>query len=532
MALLVRHFAANPSDPTESLSSQYLPSVLTFIAWGAPRIVYPGIDVDFEMIGYDHFRRTRIWSIDSGPGWLSIGSTNGRLTGSPPTDATDHVITVRMTPGSGTPVTLTFTMQVNSAKCLSVSTTGNDSNDGTLDEPYRNIEKALDVAAATPSSGWTIYVRTGTYTEAWAGNVARWGQDFTLTNPGMLRRYPGESFTINNVVKGFGTYQRYFIFYGFEIVGGSESENSCCGGSRKQIVHSVTAHGYHTDNVDNNPAGILTAYDAIAYKCKAYDNNSPSDLVSQNNSNFLHYCDKENDGSESFIIDCIADGGSINGFKLKHSGDDRVFYMGNVSKGSPNGFLLASDWCSVLGSLVVGDVSFGVGNRSCISNGGSSEGNGSIGHTQGILVDGNLFIGETDMTCLDMGYDQYITPRTASNCPVYRDNTIVTVETTTVGGGNYFNWPLRRYNYDGIAMPSPGVRKVIDNVIYSSSSSLVQWDHTNVETTRTISQLNSQPECSGNTHAGAIGSTTLTKQAAGYNWSYTAAGGLVQGSAL
>lgn len=522
--LMLRSSISGGSEPSESLPSQYVvDSALTWIAWDAPMIVYPGVDVDYKMTGYDWFNRALAWSIDSGPGWLSIGSTSGILTGTPPTDSVNESVTVRMTPAGGTAATKTFTLQVASSKCKFVATTGNDSNAGTLASPYLTIEKALDVAAASPSGGWTVLIRGGSYTEGWAGNVARWGQDFTAANPMTLRSYPGETVTITNSAKGFGTFQEYFVYYGLDIVGGSEPENGCLVVNAKNVAKLVNVSGYRLANENENPTGFMGGYDCILDSCTSEDNHGTTGGYNQNNSNYLHYCDRANTGLQAFYIDCIGAGENVINFKLKHSGLDRVHYHRCVAYGASNGFDIASNWATARFCLAVSDNTFEVGNGSAIAFGNSS----GTEDDEGLLYDGCLLIALSGSNCLDLSFWG---SQTASNCPIARANTLVTVATASTAG-NGTNWAVRRQSY-GSPIASPPVRMLVDNIIYSPSSSLVQLNATDSVAQLTLSQLNAKPECSGNTHAGALGSAELTYQAAGYNWSFTSAGGLVQGSAL
>jgi Big-like domain-containing protein/uncharacterized protein DUF1565 len=67
---------------------------------------------------------------------------------------------------------------------LYVSTTGNDSNAGTLASPLKSLSKAFELAA----SGTIIYVRQGTYTGVQFVNHRR----FNPLDPVTLESYPGE----------------------------------------------------------------------------------------------------------------------------------------------------------------------------------------------------------------------------------------------------------------------------------------------------------------------------------------------------
>jgi hypothetical protein len=508
-------------DPTESLPSQYVvDTALTWISWDAPTIAYPGIDIDYTMLGYDYFNRVLTWSIDSGPGWLSIGSSSGKFTGVPTTDNVNEPVTVRLTPQGGTPVTTSFTIQVDADKCKFVSTTGNDSTGtGAIGAPYLTISKALDVCASgSANTGWLIIIRGGEYTDSWTNNTT-WTDSGTAANPLIIRPYPGETFTINNDVKGWGMPAEWVIYHGpFEVLGGSESENSCLGVNRNQVAKLITGGGYRLSNPDNNPTGFKTRSNARLYRCYSSNNYSAANQGSQNNSNFLHFCDG-GDEDEAFYIECGGLGESVANWKLKHSGTGRVHVHRCAMRDSPNGTDMRSDWSSVRHSLIHVSKVFANGNGSAVNWGNSSGTNASLG----ILYDGNLIICE-DGTCgIEWGWDG---SQDATNCPVGRANTIV-----MLGEPGASNFAVLRQSY-GASVPSPPVRRLIDNIIYSPDSAQVQLNATTSNDVLTIAEMNAEPCCSGNVHMGAIGSTELTYQAAGYNWSFTAAGGLVQGSAL
>jgi hypothetical protein len=160
------------------------------------------------------------------------------------------------------------------------------------------------------------------------------------------------------------------------------------------------------------------------------------------------------------------------------------------------------------------------GNKSAINFGNSSD----PGSDLGALVDGCLIIAEAGMNGLTPSpfyfFDDNTQPAKVRGC------TFVVLGTPSTAN-NGENWPISEYPYG--AIPATQELHLTDNVIYSADSSKVQYFDLNE---LTLAQTNAKAGCSGNTHAGALGATELTYQAAGYNWSYTAAGGLVQGSAL
>lgn len=54
------------------VDAYYLPETLRFIAWDFPNVVYPGIDIDYKLTGYDWFNTDLQWTVDSGPAGMTI----------------------------------------------------------------------------------------------------------------------------------------------------------------------------------------------------------------------------------------------------------------------------------------------------------------------------------------------------------------------------------------------------------------------------------------------------------------------------
>jgi hypothetical protein len=102
--------------------------------------------------------------------WLKNGSpipgaTKGSYT-TPAATAADSgaTFTVTVTNSLGTVTSLPGYLTVNSSSPQNVryvSPTGNDSNSGTIDQPYQTIQHC----ASTVAAGWTCLVRAGTYRE-------------------------------------------------------------------------------------------------------------------------------------------------------------------------------------------------------------------------------------------------------------------------------------------------------------------------------------------------------------------------------
>ena len=136
-----------------------------------------------------------------------------------------------------------------------VSPTGNDSNPGTLNQPWRTIQKA----ANTLNPGETVYIRGGVYNEM-----------VTLPKSGApnqyitFRAYPGEIPTLdgtNTLYAGFRAYgeKRWIIIDGFEVrnyIGkgilfepeGARTSNLII---RNNEVHDITGFGINIQEADD-----------------------------------------------------------------------------------------------------------------------------------------------------------------------------------------------------------------------------------------------------------------------------------------
>lgn len=517
---VIRNFAvtntSNPYAPTEPLPSQYPASnPLTLITWDAPTIVYPGIDVAYKMTGYDWFKRTLSWSLDVAPAWLSINSTTGVYSGSPPADGVNHTITVRLTPVGGAAVTKTFVMQVSASKCKFVSlSSGSDSSSGSFAAPYQTIGKALQVATAA-GTGYRIYVRTGSYTQNFNPiNVSLWNSPGTEANPVFCTPYPGEAPTLALGVDGPSFLGSRVIWDGIPISGGSGNEGGCITLDRLCVGKRFTTSGYRASG-SVNPTGVKFYSGAILDGIESFNNLDSGGTTPQNWANFLAYCD--NGPYESYVIDCIGNLSTC-GAKIKHAGQGRIHFHSCVMYDVSNSLDMADNWSTTRHCLLL--VNNSGGNNSAVGFGNSSD----AGSDLGCLVDGCLIIAVAGFNGLSASpfyfYADAAQPARVRNC------TFVCLGTaSTAGTGS--NWAIVEYPYATI--PATQQLFLTGNTFYVPNVNKVQYFNL---TELTLAQTNAKTGCSANVYAGALGTATLKYEAAGYRWSFTAAGGLVKGSAL
>jgi hypothetical protein len=114
-----------------------------------------------------------------------------------------------------------------------VASNGNDSNPGTIDQPFRTAQRGVNAA----SCGDTVYLRAGTYD----GGVGPNQRCTSWNNALTVRSYPGELVTLINTKQDmiFGTATKsyptrediYFILQGVVLDASKGSITSGCGGA-------------------------------------------------------------------------------------------------------------------------------------------------------------------------------------------------------------------------------------------------------------------------------------------------------------
>lgn len=207
-----------------------------------------------------------------------------------------------------------FSINVINASDYYVAINGNDSNPGTLSQPWRTIQHAVD--SVLP--GDTIYVRGGVY------EGARIEHSGTSTEYITLRSYPAEAVIINspsssnvhNSIIEVETWSgdsrvSYWVIEGFEIMGAT-SYGIDLRGTYYIIVRNNKVHY-------NNVTGIFTAfsYFTTIQNNESYDNgehgiyisNSSDYVVISNNVIYHNYsCGIHMNGDESMGGDGIITG--------------------------------------------------------------------------------------------------------------------------------------------------------------------------------------------------------------------------------
>lgn len=320
-----------------------------WLHWHLPIRAHVGVDIDFTPTWYEWLGKKITWSLSNKPSWMSINATTGKITGAPIAEATHSSIVLTGTRPNGDQITATFTCLVDNSKFVFVSTTGNDSNGGTLASPKATVVGAM--ALLSNSVGKTIYIRGGTYTESyiapdgstlietdghWFEGKSRVASDFH-----QIRSYPGEWAVFNPVATkgGPSLSGKYAVISHLEINGGNRefypggiwqvAENTL-------VVDTVLANVDKTGSADNC-AGLMMklftmttdgAYVANRNVCKSnYVRSSPDN---GNGAGILFYTDPEVGDSTNYVWilnnKCFD---NSKGIKHKHHGLAKCIVQGN-----------------------------------------------------------------------------------------------------------------------------------------------------------------------------------------------------------
>jgi parallel beta-helix repeat protein len=129
-----------------------------------------------------------------------------------------------------------------------VATTGNDSNPGTLELPFRTMIKGVSVL----KPGDTAFVRAGTYREYIDTNQTVFPSGVSWASPVTLAAYPGEKVTLIGFINLAGMPSSYIIVSGLII----DANNSSEGFTINQGSHHIRLQNSEIKNTYTNGIGI------------------------------------------------------------------------------------------------------------------------------------------------------------------------------------------------------------------------------------------------------------------------------------
>ena len=210
-----------------------------------------------------------VWTLSTPVTGFSL-SSSGLLTGTPGSTATlSFSVKAADAANSNNSASSTLTLTVNSPTGTSayyVSTTGSDSNPGTITSPWRTIQHAANSVQA----GATVYVRGGVYTES--VNISVSGS--AAGGPITFQSYPGETAILDGTgltpptsgTQGLISIdgQSYVTIQQFEIRNYQTSSASATpagiwvsgSGSNIQLLNNVVHNIVTTSEANGNAFGI------------------------------------------------------------------------------------------------------------------------------------------------------------------------------------------------------------------------------------------------------------------------------------
>ncbi len=177
---------------------------------------------------------------------IGAGATFVIATSEGRSDTAQVTVTVPPPPDTTLGAALPPLLAQSTGSAYYVATTGSDANPGTITQPWKTIQKAMD--ALQP--GQIAFVRAGTYETGGAFGTSDdsqfWSNNCTALGPCSIVAYPGERPVIHGWIKITGSYLR---LSGFIIEGPlSRDETSC---SERRAMQIEFSGGHHVE-ISNN----------------------------------------------------------------------------------------------------------------------------------------------------------------------------------------------------------------------------------------------------------------------------------------
>ncbi|OGS22808.1 MAG: hypothetical protein A2314_03890 [Elusimicrobia bacterium RIFOXYB2_FULL_50_12] len=325
--------------------------------WPDPMRAYPGIPLDFRFVAYEINNETLAWQLVNAPAGMSI-SQDGTVEWVPSdSDVGTYTLSVRVSRESGDFIERSWTITVGADDFLFVATTGSDTWSGTINAPFKTIEKAM--RSINYGDGKTIYVRDGTYHEHYnweTGGVISplRNKNFTAQDPVEIRSFPGEKAVLDCDFMGHGL---MIHISNHVIIDNIEVQNAMAGerggiqvdASHHVMVRDCVVHDSHWSYTMNCTGYIVQSSTEIVIDRATGYNNRDLYSTHHNSSNFLVYLDNQPQGNIYILNSRSYD--SICGFKVKHAGPGKLIVHNCQSIGEKKPFAIGSSSSSVRYSI-------------------------------------------------------------------------------------------------------------------------------------------------------------------------------------
>lgn len=333
--------------------------------WHNPVRAHPNVPLDFHYSVYEKDNQPLNWELITAPDGMSI-TQDGEVDWTATTqDIGTHQIQLKVTREDGGFIERNFTLTVSTTDFIFVSTTGDDTNDGSINNPYKTIEYAM--RQIQDGNGKTIYVRAGTYQETYNWEVngvtsPTRAKDFSAEDPVELRSYPNENMILDCTFSGHGFWAyntSYWVFSNLEVINAGAGERAGMNlNGHHNIAKDITVRDSQWQS-QNNVTGFKTGgRQQLIDRTFAYDN---KDLNSDhwNSSSYLVYASGDTSSDFIYIMNSYSTG-SVTGFKIKHAGPKRIIFHNNLSYNDTYGFGMASNFSSIRYSVAIDSKSDGI----------------------------------------------------------------------------------------------------------------------------------------------------------------------------
>ena len=413
--------------------------------WPSPVRAHPNVPVRFRFSVYEMNNQPLTWRLTNAPAGMTLAN-DGRVTFTPTSaQVGSYNVTVRVTRADGVFRERTFPVTVGTSSFFFVSTSGSDTNPGTISQPFRTLLKAFQ--SVQNGVGKTIVIRGGTYRETYNWEVngvysPLRDKYFSANDPLEITGYPGETAILDCQLQGHGFWfinTSYVSLDNVTVVnaGASERAGIMVGSSSNVMIRDTIVHSSNWTYRDNCSGYSISSGDTVLDGTIAYSNRDPSTPDSWNSANYLFYLDLQGGGDAMYAIGAKA-WDSVAGFKIKHSGPKKLILHSCEAFDHTYGYLLGSSNSSVR-------YSYSLNNHTGLQVGAADP---NAYTTGAILVDHNTFVNSPG-TAFNL-QDTY-----SLSAPTILTNNIFANTLTAAGEGEADARLLQIWIYDSAATTHP-----------------------------------------------------------------------------